>query len=149
MQELSDMTNNEDILTESEPQEEEYTAENSYEAPLNDETEALEEMVENYELENELDALHQNFPDIISASHNTDPERYKQLRAMGLTMKEAYLATSERVRPVDNKKHLTASMPRGAKSPSSSMTRREMELARVLFEGMSDDQIKKLYNKVK
>lgn len=118
---------------------------------VNDSSEEEEYVEEStlFELEAELGALKAEFPTIVAENRNVDAERYKELRAMGLSMKEAYLATSERKRSINTKKHLTDSMPRSAKSPASTMTRREMELARILFDGMSDEQIKKLYNKVK
>ena len=111
--------------------------------------EADEKAQESFSLTDEIDELRAEHPDVVVANTNVDPERYQQLRAMGLTMKEAYLATSERSRTADNKRHLTDSMPKSARSPATAMTRREMELARVLFDGMSDEQIKKLYNRVK
>ena len=102
-----------------------------------------------YELDDEIEQLRESHPEVVSQNVGADPKRYSELRAMGLSMKEAFLATSERIRPANNKRHLTDSMPKGAKSPASAMTKREIELARILFDGMSDEQIKKLYNKVK
>ena len=81
----------------------------------------------------------------IAELHN--PTRYAALRDLGLTPKEAYLATSV-AKKADTRSHLRGGVPHIAKSPVSSMTRREWQIARALFEDMTDSDIEKLYRKV-
>ena len=76
-----------------------------------------------------------------------NPTRYAALRDLGLTPAEAYLATSPQ-KKADTRAHLRGGVPHAAKSPVSSMTRREWQIARALFEDMSDSDIEKLYRKV-
>ena len=102
-----------------------------------------------YSLEDEIHELGEQFPEIVKDTESTNPERYSELRAMGLSMKEAYLATSDKKKSADTRGHLRAGAPIMAKSPATGMSRRELEIARSIFEGMSDDQIRKLYNRVK
>ena len=75
-------------------------------------------------------------------------ERYEELRALGLSEEEAYLATARRARRPDNRQHLTSSVTGGVGSPSSAMSERELRAARELFYGMSDAEIRRLYKKV-
>ena len=100
-------------------------------------------------LDGDMDELKSAYPDLISTRRNVDSARYADLRALGLTPKEAYLATSEMRKVQDTRMHLVTSMPRAAKSPVTGMSRREMEIARTLFDGISDEEIKRLYSKVK
>ncbi|MBQ8321589.1 MAG: hypothetical protein IJX92_04420 [Clostridia bacterium] len=48
----------------------------------------------------------------------------------------------------DSRAHITSAVPRGACSPESPMTQREMERARELFSGLSDSEIHNLYKRV-
>ena len=102
-----------------------------------------------YSLEEEIAELSSQFPDMIRDTESTNSERYSELRAMGLSMREAYLATSEKKKTSDTRTHLRGGMPIMARSPVNGMSRRELEIARSIFDGMSDDQIRKLYNRVK
>ena len=77
-----------------------------------------------------------------------DPVRYAALRDLGLTPREAYLATSEPERRYDNRSHLTSVVPHGAGGGASVMSARELDEARVLFSGLSDREIRRLYKKV-
>jgi hypothetical protein len=93
--------------------------------------------------------LRGEFPELSSLASLTeldDPIRYGALRDLGLTPKEAYLATRKR-REVDNRAHLrpTRSVARGA---SPLMTEAEMSAARELFSGISDSEIRQLYKRV-
>ena len=75
--------------------------------------------------------------------------RYAELRALGLSAKEAFLATAKRESVIhDNKSHLGRSIPRSVHTPSSAMSTAELIEARELFGNLSDEEIKKLYNKV-
>ena len=96
----------------------------------------------------ELSAL---FPELIgkrSVAELDNPLRYAALRDLGLTPKEAYLATSEPKRKRDTRSHLTSAVPHGAGGGGSAMSARELDMARELFSGLSDREIRKLYNKV-
>lgn len=113
--------------------EEEFTAEET--APLLD----------------ELSELAEEFPELGSISDITElreGERYKELRSLGLSAREAYLATSPKVSRPDTRAHLSDSFPRSARSPRSGMTRAELREAREIFAGLGDAQIMELYKKV-
>ena len=76
-------------------------------------------------------------------------ERYRELRLLGLSVKEAFLATARRECVThDNKAHLGRSIPRSVHTPTSAMSTEELLEARELFGNLSDEEIKKLYNKV-
>ena len=99
----------------------------------------------------DLDALRAEFPELASITEITqlhNPLRYAALRDMGLTASEAYKATSPRQKPRDNRAHLTAAMPRAGVNRYGGMTKREMDTARELFEGLSDSEIQALYKTV-
>lgn len=74
-------------------------------------------------------------------------KRYRELRALGLSVREAYLASSA-PRGKDNRSHLITAVPQRATSPGTGMSSSEMELARSLFEGLPESEIKRLYSKV-
>ena len=101
-------------------------------------------------LEEDLDLLKKDFSelqDISDISQLPNPTRYAALRDLGLTPKEAYLATSP-IKKTDTRSHLKTGVPHISKSPVSSMTRREWQIARALFDDMNDSDIEKLYIKV-
>ena len=74
-------------------------------------------------------------------------KRYAELRALGLTVDEAYLATSRREEVHDNRAHLTSAVPIAASSPRG-ISRRELGVARELFSDLSDSEIQALYQRV-
>ncbi len=76
-----------------------------------------------------------------------DPLRYAALRDLGLTPKEAYLATSGTAK-YDTRQHLTSAVPKGAAVGAAEMSAREFDEARSLFSGLSDTEIRRLYTKV-
>lgn len=119
------------------------------EAQIDEASESVEYPEDEYSLEKDMDELTREYKALVTTRKNTSPERYSELRALGLSPKEAFLATSERRTLRDTREHLGGGMPRAAKSPSTGMSRRELMLARALFDGMSDDQIRALYNKIK
>lgn len=96
----------------------------------------------------ELKALFPNLKDKTSILELENPLRYAALRDLGLSPKEAYLATSEPVRKYDNRSHLTSSVPKSAIAPSDLLSRGELEAARELFSGLSDRELQRLYKKV-
>lgn len=77
-----------------------------------------------------------------------NPLRYAALRDLGLSPKEAYLATSEPVSRYDNRSHLKSAVPRGVGATADVLGAKELEAARELFSGLSDREIQKLYKKV-
>ena len=78
----------------------------------------------------------------------SNPLRYAALRDLGLSPKEAYLATCEPVVRYDNRSHLRSAVPRAAGAASDMLGAKELEAARELFSGLSDREIQKLYKKV-
>ena len=96
------------------------------------------------ELKEEFAELHS----LESVAQLNNPLRYAALRDMGLSPREAYLATSVRPRRTDNRSHLKRSVPTGAKGRGNGMTRSELMYARELFSGMSDADIYSLYKRV-
>lgn len=100
---------------------------------------------------NDMAQLKALFPALRNKTSITElenPLRYAALRDLGLSPKEAYLATTEPIRREDNRSHLTSSVPHGAGGGSYAMSQRELDAARELFSGLSDREIRKLYNKV-
>ena len=99
----------------------------------------------------DLEELKASFPElseISSISMIENPLRYAALRDLGLSAKEAYLATNAHRVKYDNRSHLRSSVPKSASAPTGILTRCELEAARELFSGLSDREIQKLYKKV-
>ncbi len=102
-------------------------------------------------VESDLRALRAAYPElgeIKSITELENPLRYAELRDLGLSPKEAYLATGGHRRRADNRAHLSSAVPRGAGSPRSNMTHAELERARELFPGLGDAELHGLYKKV-
>ena len=98
--------------------------------------------------ENDLRDLLSEFPELRSALRGgVSTKRYAELRTLGLTVREAYLAASA-PRGKDNRAHIISGVPSGARSPEFGMSSAEMELARSIFYGLSESEIKRLYSKV-
>jgi hypothetical protein len=79
--------------------------------------------------------------------------RYAELRELGLSVREAYLAACGRLgdgtRPTsDNRRHLHSTVPKGVSSAGSTMSVGEMEEARRLFSGLPEREILALYRRV-
>ena len=99
----------------------------------------------------DIEALRSEFPELRELGSITEldnPMRYAALRDMGLEPREAYLATTKRVRKTDTRSHLTAAAPMSAHSPSNSIYGEELNDARALFSDMTDSEIQNLYRKV-
>ena len=77
-----------------------------------------------------------------------NPLRYGALRDLGLTPKEAYLASGGRKERTDNRSHLSSSVPRKTAAEFSEIPRAELDAARELFSDISDSEIRNLYRKV-
>ena len=98
----------------------------------------------------DLDAIRREFfeaKEIKSLKELDNPIRFAELRELGLTPREAYLAT-KKPRAIDNRRHLSGTAPRPATSPRASMTASELSHARELFSGMTDGEIQSLYKRV-
>ena len=79
----------------------------------------------------------------------SDPVRYAELREMGLSPKEAYLAIGGTARrKSDNRAHLLSAVPRASALANGLPSNAEMAEARRLFSNLSDAQIHRLYKKV-
>ena len=119
--------------------------------------EAVEEGVEEEEqidyaalVENDLAQLRAAFPEAAGIKDVTElknPIRYGALRDLGLSPKEAYLAT-EGIKRRDGRSHLVGAFPKAARAQATTMTRRELESARLIFGNLNDRQIERLYKKV-
>lgn len=99
----------------------------------------------------DLLALQEEFPELrgkTSITELSDPLRFAALRDLGLTAREAYLATEPRVRRYDNRSHLKSSVPSGAMDSADHLSGGSLEAARELFSGLSDREIQILYKKV-
>ncbi len=100
----------------------------------------------------DLAALKAQFPalrEISSLAALPDPVRYAELREMGLSPKEAYLATGGTARSrTDNRAHLLSAVPRQGALAENLPTAEQMAEARRLFSNLSDAQIHRLYQKV-
>lgn len=101
--------------------------------------------------EAELLSLAESFPEILASENPTDIinlERYNELRTLGLTEREAYLATRSVRAREDSRSHLSPSVTREARGPHSAMPEGELRACRELFFGMSDAEIRRLYKRV-
>ncbi|MBR5242321.1 MAG: hypothetical protein IKV20_04195 [Clostridia bacterium] len=118
-------------------------SEKSPEAPAHERT-ASEIIMEDLE---ELIAEFPELSDLRDASELSDPIRYGKLRDLGLSPKEAYLATSGRKRMIDTRAHLSGAMPKPLNTPSNISTY-AVRCVRELFDGISDEEIISLYRRV-
>ena len=108
-----------------------------------------EDSVTELAFEEELAEIAKSIPELNGAVKDIgDNKRYAELRALGLSPREAYLATSPIERRSDNRSHLTASVPRGASAPSLGMSREELNMARSIFENLDEREIRRLYKTV-
>ena len=101
-------------------------------------------------MEQDVLELASEFPELRNLKDITEldnPLRYAALRDLGLTSREAYLATSKR-RSQDTRSHLMSAHGRSAATSVGMMSQHELSAARELFPGLCDSQIQKLYKKV-
>ncbi len=113
--------------------------------------EAQEELTEEFALDyaEEAELISRELPAYIcEEAALTENERYLELRALGLTPKEAFLATAPKLKDTDNRSHLIGAVPKSAAAPRSAMTRGELEMARSVFGELDDAEIRRLYKKV-
>lgn len=98
----------------------------------------------------DLEQLISEFPelsDLRDASELSDPIRYGKLRDLGLSPKEAYLATAGRKKIIDTRAHLSGARPKPLNAPSS-IPAYAVRCVRELFDGISDEEIISLYRRV-
>ena len=100
----------------------------------------------------DLSELKEQFPALSALTSLTElpePIRYAELRELGLSPREAYLATGGAVRKKsDNRSHLFSAVPRTSTLGRDLPTSEQMAEARRLFSDLSDEQIYRLYKKV-
>lgn len=101
----------------------------------------------------DLIALRAQFPELSGLTtlrELNDPARYGELRDLGLSAREAYLATGGQrpQRTVDNRAHLHSAVPRSVHGMGDGISPAELSAARELFAGLSDHEIRRLYKRV-
>ena len=99
----------------------------------------------------DIEELKATFPELGSMQNIdelADPIRFGALRDLGLSAKEAYLASGGKKRSYDNRTHLVTSVPGGARSAVDGISRAELDMARDIFGSMSESEIQRLYRKV-
>ena len=82
-----------------------------------------------------------------------NPERYGELREVGLSPVEAFCASHpeillDTVKRRNNRAHLGTCVPRGASPAAGQLSARELEEARELFPSITDGEIEALYRRV-
>ena len=98
----------------------------------------------------DVSELSREFPELKGLKDITElnnPLRYAALRDLGLTPREAYLATAKRPAQ-DTRAHLRSAHGRSAAASVGMMSQEELSAARELFPSLSDSQLQKLYKKV-
>ena len=102
----------------------------------------------------DLAALGEALPELASLpslSALSSPARYGELREIGLSPVEAYLATEGRrllTRPRDTRGHLQSSVGRTASTAQGRLGSAELAAARDLFPALSDGEIEALWRRV-
>lgn len=100
----------------------------------------------------DLADLKEQFPALgalASLTELPDPLRYAELRELGLSPREAYLATGGIPRKrSDNRAHLFSSVPRTSARGRDLPSAEQMAEARRLFSDLNDTEIYRLYKKV-
>ena len=97
-----------------------------------------------------LSELYEGYPEITPecAAELCNLERYRELRALGLNVDEAYRATAKKRSATDNRAHLSVSVGGGGAPTSHGISEPELRSAREIFSGMSDAEIRRLYKRV-
>lgn len=124
---------------------------NTEETPQSEEGESAEKSEDYSELlANDMREISEEFSlgGDIGISDLKNPIRYGALRDLGLSPKEAYLASGGRKEKADNRAHLSSSVPRKMAMPFYEIPKTDLAVARELFSDMSDAEIRTLYKKV-
>lgn len=97
-----------------------------------------------------LTELYESYPELTpeSAEALCNLDRYRELRALGLSVEEAYRATAKKKLAPDNRAHLSVSVGGGGAPASHGISEPELRSAREIFSGMSDAEIRRLYKRV-
>ena len=97
-----------------------------------------------------LSELYESYPELTpeSAEALCNLDRYRELRALGLSVEEAYRATAKKKPAPDNRAHLSVSVGSGGAPASHGISELELRSAREIFSGMSDAEIRRLYKRV-
>ena len=97
-----------------------------------------------------LSELCVGYPEITpeNAAELCNLDRYRELRALGLNVDEAYRATAKQRSATDNRAHLSVSVGGGGAPVSHGISEPELRSAREIFSGMSDAEIRRLYKRV-
>ena len=105
---------------------------------------------ESDEVRDALSELFASHPEITSENAGAlcNLERYRELRALGLDVEEAYRATSKRGVSADSRSHLSVSVGGGGAPSSHGIPEPELRSARDIFSDMSDAEIRRLYKRV-
>ena len=82
-----------------------------------------------------------------SADAVCDLDRYRQLKALGLSTEEAYRATA-RQRAADTRSHLSGAVGNAAPPRRGGISEQELRSARELLGDISDAEIRRLYKRV-
>lgn len=101
-------------------------------------------------IRNDVRELRSRFPELSGIVDITDlenPIRYAELRDLGLSPREAYLATSERRQRPDTRRHLSSAVPKRAAMPAG-LSQSELSDMRELFSGLSDAELNRLARRV-
>ena len=126
-------------------------AEEIKEEPVPDIPEESTEECGEINIAEDIKALATEFPRLggTDAESLFDKDRYKELRALGLSEREAFLATAKKAAEHnDHLSHLNGSVPRRARALDTGMSVGEMKSAREIFTGLSDEEIRALYRRV-
>ena len=145
------ISENEDKLTKSnEKAEEDIETSQAKESILKNTKDIEDDSYYEELLISDMNELSEQFSDGsgIKITDLKNPLRYGALRDLGLTPKEAYLASGGRKEKADNRAHLSSSVPRKTVSSFSEMPRAELDAAREIFGDISDSEIRNLYRKV-
>lgn len=149
------LENGSDELPEAEQAEEgtisaygsEEAGDNTYGIPLSEDGQISYEQL----AIQDLAELKESFPElrsIQSVAALPCALRYAELRDLGLSAKEAYLATGRIAGRQDNRSHLHSSVPKGVAGAGTSMKPSELSAARELFTSLSDADIQRLFKRV-
>lgn len=109
-----------------------------------------------YDAEADLSKIRELFPQLSGIKELGDiecSERFVELRQMGLSVREALLATNgtakARATAYDNRSHLKSFVPRSGGDGGIQMSRAELSAARELFGSLTEREIKDLYRRVR
>ena len=146
-------TENEDIKSASDVTEE-AEKETAQPSPTDDAPAAPENSADNTDyaelVKADMQELSMEFStkDPLKITDLKNPLRYGALRDLGLTPKEAFLASGGKKERADNRAHLSSSVPRKISTSFTEIPRAELDAARELFGDISDTEIRNLYKKV-